>query len=426
MPERTAACPQACARSRDAAPAGRSRAALGLPCCRRSAACRRRPCGRRTGESAQRPEDRLAGQPGHLADQRRQPADRRRADAREGRHAAALQLRRLHRARGGQGVREEVRRRRQGLDLQRHRRGADQDPLRRRAVRPLLPELRPDRQAGHGRAAPAAQPQLHPATSPTCGRASTTPGTTGGWHYTVPYTVYTTGIGWRTDKVTDDIAALANPYDVFWDTAYARQDRGHRRLAHRDGDGRCCATASPTSTPTTPTDLAMIQHAAARHAADDAARRSRSRCTTTCPPASSASCQMWSGDVVNAQYYLPKGVSPTCCATGSREDGKGVVDNDLMVVLGRGKNPVLAHLFLNHMLDDEERARRTSATSATSRRRTRSTPRQLVADGYVPENLATAVVRAGVVRRRATACSSCRPPPTPRGTRSGSSSRPAR
>ena len=40
------------------------------------------------------------------------------------------------------------------------------------------------------------------------------------WRYTVPYTIYTTGIGWRADKVTEDISLRANPYDVFWDPIY--------------------------------------------------------------------------------------------------------------------------------------------------------------------------------------------------------------
>ena len=30
----------------------------------------------------------------------------------------------------------------------------------------------------------------------------------GKWNYTVPYTVYTTGIGWRADKVTIDVASM--------------------------------------------------------------------------------------------------------------------------------------------------------------------------------------------------------------------------
>ena len=62
-------------------------------------------------------------------------------------------------------------------------------------------------------------------------------------------------------------------------------------------------------------------------------------------------CQMWSGDVVNALSYLPKGTSADVLRYWFPEDGKGMVDNDLMVCCSGGKNPVLAHLFLQHMLD---------------------------------------------------------------------------
>jgi spermidine/putrescine transport system substrate-binding protein len=41
-----------------------------------------------------------------------------------------------------------------------------------------------------------------------------------GSRYTVPYTVYLTGIGWRTDMVSADIAAMDNPWDAFWDSEY--------------------------------------------------------------------------------------------------------------------------------------------------------------------------------------------------------------
>ena len=40
------------------------------------------------------------------------------------------------------------------------------------------------------------------------------------WRFTVPYTVYTTGIGWRNDQVPEDIGALSNPYDSLWDPKY--------------------------------------------------------------------------------------------------------------------------------------------------------------------------------------------------------------
>ncbi len=38
-----------------------------------------------------------------------------------------------------------------------------------------------------------------------------------GSQYSVPYNLYSTGIGWRTDKVKTDIGSLANPWSVFWD-----------------------------------------------------------------------------------------------------------------------------------------------------------------------------------------------------------------
>ena len=37
-------------------------------------------------------------------------------------------------------------------------------------------------------------------------------------HYTVPYTIYATGIAWRTDKITEDIAAMPQPWDIFWES----------------------------------------------------------------------------------------------------------------------------------------------------------------------------------------------------------------
>src|SRR5262249_36432243 len=37
-----------------------------------------------------------------------------------------------------------------------------------------------------------------------------------GSRYSVPYTVYTTGIAWRKDKLKKPPSAFSNPYDSFW------------------------------------------------------------------------------------------------------------------------------------------------------------------------------------------------------------------
>ena len=74
-------------------------------------------------------------------------------------------------------------------------------------------------------------------------------------------------------------------------------------------------------------------------------------------------------------------------------DGKGMVDNDLMVILRQGKNPVLAHLFVNFMLDTKNALEELRLHRLPAAAERRSTPEQTVSDGYVPANLATAVVR---------------------------------
>ena len=102
-----------------------------------------------------------------------------------------------------------------------------------------------------------------------------------------------------------------------------------------------------------------------------------------------------------------------------------MVDNDLMVVLKGGKNPVLAHLFLQHMLDTKQRAgelrlHRLPAAAALARARHARRPA-----ASCPTNLRQRGRARGVLRRSATACSSSPSTTTPRGTRSGRRSRPA-
>jgi spermidine/putrescine transport system substrate-binding protein len=60
----------------------------------------------------------------------------------------------------------------------------------------------------------------------------------------------------------------------------------------------------------------------------------------------------WSGDIVAAAiYYLPAGVPASVLGYWYPPTGGGMIGNDLMVLLQSGKNPRLAHEFLNFMLD---------------------------------------------------------------------------
>ncbi len=57
-----------------------------------------------------------------------------------------------------------------------------------------------------------------------------------GWRYSVPYTIYTTGIGYRRDQIPDDVIhGMANPWEILWDPQYAGRS-ALPQLPRCDGD----------------------------------------------------------------------------------------------------------------------------------------------------------------------------------------------
>ena len=210
------------------------------------------------------------------------------------------------------------------------------------------------------------------------------------WRYTVPYTIYTAGIGWRNDQVPADIGALPNPYDSLWDPAYkgktAILDDWHTAMAMvllREG-----ITDVNTSSEA---DLKMVgEQLNAMVAATSP------KVTITMYSDLPAGQFGLSPDVVGRHHqrpaYLPEGVSTDILRYWFPQDGKGMVDNDLMVVLRSGKNPVLAHLFLNHMLDPEVAMQNFTAIGYQPPQ-VSITADSLVAEEFIPENLRSAIVK---------------------------------
>jgi spermidine/putrescine transport system substrate-binding protein len=63
--------------------------------------------------------------------------------------------------------------------------------------------------------------------------------------------------------------------------------------------------------------------------------------------------QVWSGDMVNAIIsYLPTGTPPTVMSYWTQEDG-GPIFNDIALVAAEAAKPVMAHRFLNYLLDND-------------------------------------------------------------------------
>jgi spermidine/putrescine transport system substrate-binding protein len=65
----------------------------------------------------------------------------------------------------------------------------------------------------------------------------------------------------------------------------------------------------------------------------------------------------WSGDMIYAPYYMPKGDDPSVLRyvwpPKAQGGAGGYVSNDNLAVLNGAENPVLAHMFLNYMLDNK-------------------------------------------------------------------------
>jgi spermidine/putrescine transport system substrate-binding protein len=211
-----------------------------------------------------------------------------------------------------------------------------------------------------------------------------------GWQYSVPYTVYTTGIGWRTDMVEEDVAARANPYDVLWDPQYKRNlavlDDWHTTMGMvllRNGIYDINTTSSD--------DLETV-----RKQLLELQSTMHPKVTITMytdmPAGQYGLAQFWSGDAINTPYYLPKSVSPSVMRYWYPPDGRGEVDNDLLVCLAQGKNPVAAHFFINEVLDNHVAGQNFGFTGYQPPLK-KFTPDTLVAQGYVPKNLATAIVK---------------------------------
>ena len=212
-----------------------------------------------------------------------------------------------------------------------------------------------------------------------------------GSRYTVPYTIYTTGIAWRSDQVDDDIAAMENPYDIFWDSSYAGQvgiyddyREAMTMVLLRNG-------IEEVNTDD-PEQINMARDQLIEMADAVNVRTTIDGVYSGIPEGKFAIHQSWSGDIVAAPYYFPKadyGDPKGLLQYWWPSDGS--IGNDMMAIPTTAKNPVLAHHFLNFMLDNKHAVDNFSWVGYQPPL-TSLEPDSLVKDGYVVPNLKTAIV----------------------------------
>jgi len=176
-----------------------------------------------------------------------------------------------------------------------------------------------------------------------------------GQRYSLPYTVYVSGIAWRADMVhaTDAPDSASDPWGLFWNPDY------HGRVGMYDGFLEALSLALLRDGVADVHAATDAQLADAASALVDAIALTALRFTNDgveegLPDGEFAVHQAWSGDVLSAPGYA--------AAEGDFDLGKElrfwsppgsekIVGCDLMVVCARGAQPGLAHAFLNHLLD---------------------------------------------------------------------------
>lgn len=175
-----------------------------------------------------------------------------------------------------------------------------------------------------------------------------------GWQYSVPYTVYTTGISYRRDRISDEeLRSAANPRSLLWDPQYTGEIGFYD--SYRDTIAFTLQERGINDVNTE--DPAQIEIAKNRmlEAIDLVnVRTSINGSYARLPKGNYTMHISWSGDIVAGWGYVPDYTEEEYQTLGywvPEDRSTAPADNDLLAVGSTGDNPVLAHLFLNWMLD---------------------------------------------------------------------------
>jgi spermidine/putrescine transport system substrate-binding protein len=105
----------------------------------------------------------------------------------------------------------------------------------------------------------------------------------------------------------------------------------------------------------------------------------------------------WAGDMVGSLQYFPEGADTTVVrylwpGNSPKSTVNGIISNDVMTVLRGAQSPVLAHMFLDWLLE-EQNAIHNFTWLGYQPPQVGIDPETLVADQLVPEYLTSAVIR---------------------------------
>jgi spermidine/putrescine transport system substrate-binding protein len=211
-----------------------------------------------------------------------------------------------------------------------------------------------------------------------------------GWHYTVPYTIYTWGVAYRRDRAGDD-AIAAQGWEALWNHDFDAQIS----LYDSYGDTLAVAIMRNGSLDVNSGDPAVIDQA--KEAVIETIQENQARLTINgvfakLPEGEFTVAEAWSGDIVGAQWYLPKGVTTDVLGYWRPGPGTTMISNDTLVIPAQAQHPRLAHEFLNFMLDEKHGYENFASWNGYQPPFNAIDPASLVDRGVVPAKLSAAVV----------------------------------
>ena len=214
--------------------------------------------------------------------------------------------------------------------------------------------------------------------------------------YTVPYTVFSSGIGYRADRI-DPAMVEEMGWDILWDPTH----KGVTSILDDYREGIAMALLRRGITDVNTTERDQIEQAGADLAELVGLMNIKVNIEAykDIPEGATDLAHTWSGDLLAGAYsYLPEGTDPSVLGWWYPADGVGVVNNDCMAVTANAENPVLAHLYINHLLDTANAEENFSWNGYVP-------PIQgldadyLIAGGYAPENLRSAVLTDEIIAK---------------------------
>jgi len=207
--------------------------------------------------------------------------------------------------------------------------------------------------------------------------------------YSVPYTFFGTGIGYRADRI-DPAEVEAQGWDTLWN---ATKFKGQVSILDDEREAFTMAMLRKGITDINTLDQAVIDQALAdvSELIDLVNVKVNIEGYKDIPEGTTTIAHTWSADLIaGAASYLPEGTSSEVLGFWHPPSEQYLVNNDSMGVLANAENPVLAHLYIDFLLDNAVAEKNFSWVGYLPAL-TELDADYVIGAGYVPENLRSCV-----------------------------------